>query len=240
MSEAFQDILREAWFAVAVIAGLWFGCYLYEIGFLARFGVPPLVAEVGFSRQLATILVAGPAAAGAAALLLWPVRVLAIAGATQMEAGYPALWGVLALGVCLAGAEPAGLFLADGYDLDLNPIKLVLAGALIAATALLFTRFRTSARQGDFGGIAQYSLLVLLFTLVALGLGWMGAGHKMENRRSFFYLAERPDYVLIRLYDERAVFARFDRATGRFEPDYLISRDEDSTRTQVTRRPAGR
>ena len=242
MNTTIQDTLREAWFAASVIAGLWFACYLYELGFLARFAVPPLFADIGFSRPLAAALVLGPASAGTAALLLWPAR--AGSGARQQTGpAYPALWGLLALTFILGVAflaDPTPLVLATDYHVNLNPAGLILALSLAAATALLFAKFRASAQEGNFGAILQSSLLIMLLLAVPIGLGWMGAGYKMQNRRSFFYLVDRSDYVLVRLYDEKAVFVRYDAAAGRFTPDYVVHGLDEPVNLYLTRRPGAR
>src|SRR5690606_27160715 len=60
VSAALRDTLREARFFGGLIGALWFACYLYELGFLARFGVPPMLAEIGFSWPLGAVLLAGP------------------------------------------------------------------------------------------------------------------------------------------------------------------------------------
>ena len=239
MNGALSDTLREAWVVTAIVGALWFGCYLYEIGFMVRFGIPPMLADIGFSRPLAAGLVAGPAGAAAASLILWPRR--AAGRASREERSYLPLAALVALAVSVAALlieDPAPTLL-DGppYGTGAHPVELVLGLSLAFYAALLFARHATLARSGRFGAIAQSSLLILLLALLPVGLGWMGAGSKMENRRSFLYLADRPDYVLVRLYEDKAIFVRYERATRRFVPDYLMHRFDGPGNAYLTRRP---
>ncbi len=238
MSAALRDTLREARFFGGLIGALWFACYLYELGFLARFGVPPMLAEIGFSWPLGAVLLAGPAAALPAAALL------RLAGGCRPEALFTTVTATLALGLAL-GAAAVGrpmLALLTGVPPrpPLHPIKLTLFLCLVFYVGLLFTRFRQMIAWRAFGAVAQSSLLILLLAAVPVGLGWFGGGKKMENRRSFLYLVDRPDFVLVRLYDDKAVFVRYDARAGAFGRDWLIHRFADPNDAYVTLRPAGR
>ena len=233
--------MREARCVGGLIGGLWFACHLYEIGFLARFGVPGILAEVGFSRVLAAGLTAAPAGALAAALL---VAALGCRGrcAILPVTAFTALTGILVLALTMAAGlvdDPALVALGGRIDLGVHPVALVLYLCLILYAGLLFLRFRELLRQGAPRGVILASLLILLLMLLPVGLGWLGGGAKMENRRSFLYLADRPDYVLIRLYWDKAVFVRYDRTARRFGQDWLVHRLDDPEQAYVTLRPPG-
>src|SRR3546814_6187924 len=57
------DLGREALFAGGFVGVLWFAAYLYELGFLVRFGVPPTLADVGFPKLLTVAFFLAPAGA---------------------------------------------------------------------------------------------------------------------------------------------------------------------------------
>lgn len=232
------DLLREARFAAGLLGALWLACYLYELGFLARFGVPVGLAEIGFSRPLCIALVAGPLGALLAALLLWRCGGLCSAARDRLFTALCLLLALAAAGAAVLIEDPVPILLAADFDFGFNPVRLVLFFCLILYAALLFARYRRFLREGEPGRVVQSSLLLLALIAAPVALGWHGAGNKAENRRSFLYLVERPDYVLVRLYDDKAVFVRYDKRTGRFGSDWLVHGFDDPQSAYVTLRPA--
>ncbi len=233
------DLGREALFAGGFIGVLWFAAYLYELGFLARFGVPPTLADVGFPKVLTVAFVVAPAAAFAASfgLLLagyvhGDLRTLFLAVAAACALA------IVGYGLGLDG-WPGPMLLASKPDLMPPWLQLLLGVCVIVVAGHLGAGWFARMRTGDSVGVCLVALLTILAMLVPIGFGWLGAARKAEGKRTFLYLADDPGYVLVRIYDDRAVFVRYDRQKGIFDRDYRIKTFGSDREAMVSFRPSG-
>src|SRR3546814_4024079 len=101
-------------------------------------------------------------------------------------------------------------------------LRVGLAGCVIVVAARIGAGWFDSLREGEAPRVCQASLFVLLLLLVPIGFGWLGAGRKAESSNTFLYLVDNPDFVLVRIYDEQAVFVRYDRTRRTFGEAYRI------------------
>lgn len=216
------DVGREALFAGGFVGILWFAAYLYELGFLAWFGVPPTWADVGFPKSLTLAFLVGSAGGFLGSLSLM------LAGLIEGDLRTPCL---------AAGLGTALLILAYGLGLDGWALPLTLSAepklmpswlrwllvlCVIVVAARIVAVWFGLLRQGQPAQMCQGALFAIALMLVPIGFGWLGAVRKAEASNTFLYLVDDADYVLVRLYDDQAVFVRYDRAKRVFGEDYRV------------------
>jgi len=216
------DVGREALFAGGFIGILWFAAYLYELGFLVWFGVPPTLADVGFPKSLTLAFLVGSAGGFLGSL------VLMLAGLIEgdlrtpcLAAGLGAALLILAYGL---GLEGWAMPLTMAAEPKLMPfwLRVPLVLCVIVVAARIAALWFDLLRDGEPAQVCQGALFALALMLVPVGFGWLGAVRKAEARNTFLYLVDDADYVLVRLYDDQAVFVRYDRAKQIFGDDYRV------------------
>lgn len=216
------DLGREAIFAGGFIGVIWFGAYLYEFGFLARFGVPPTLADVGFPKTLTLAFLLGSAGGFLGSLgLILAGMVEGDMRSAFVAAALAAAMTIAAYGVALDGWAVPIVMSAES---PLMPawLRLPLIACVIVVAARIASTWLSLSRRGEPLRICRNALLALLMMFVPMAFGWMGGTRKVEARGTFLYLAEDPDFVLVRLYDEQAVFVRYDRSTRTFRDQYRV------------------
>ncbi|MFN4088993.1 MAG: hypothetical protein ACK4QW_08135 [Alphaproteobacteria bacterium] len=237
---AAYDVGREAIFAGGFIGVVWFGAYLYELGFLARFGVPPTLADVGFPKSLTVAFVLGSLGALVGSLGLM------LAGLVEGDLRAPFL-AAAAAGTLLLGAYGLGLegwavpLLMSGTP-EIMPLwlRVLLAGCVIVVAAQVASGWLDRMAEGEAPRVCRGALIAVLLMLVPAWFGWMGAERKAEARTTFLYLVDDPDYVLIRIYDDHAIFVRYDRSSRTFRDDYRAVPLGGAGEAFVSFRPAPR
>lgn len=233
LAGAVRDLLGEALWIGGLVGGLWFASWLYEVGFMARFHLPATLVDIGLPIGLPVLFVGGVLAAGAVGLLMLGTG--APPGAFTPVAVLTGLVGLLALGAQLP--ENIGVLLLSPLPpaFDANLGRLALIACLVVYAARFFARCADWGRHAGHPRIAQASALAVALLALPVWLGWYGGERKAASPRSFFYLAEDRAFVLVRIYDEKAVFVRRDPATGTFDREYRILRFGDGADIYITR-----
>jgi len=220
--DATLDVGREALFAGGFIGVLWFAAYLYELGFLARFGVPPTLADVGFPKALTLAFLLGSAGGFLGSLCLM------LAGLIEGDLRTPFLAAAVGAALLLVayglGLDGWALPLALSAEPRLMPfwLRVLLVLCVIVVAARIASLWLSLIGEGQPIQVCQASFLALALMFVPITFGWFGAVRKAESKNTFLYLVDDANYVLVRLYDDLAIFVRYDAATQVFEEEYRV------------------
>lgn len=239
-SDAQGGILTEVVLVGGTVAALYFAAYLYEIGFLWRLGLPVSLAEIGFSRSLAIVAIAAPAGCCLIGSVL-RLRAVAAGGPAFDRSGPQPVMALAAITVIvtvLIFDAPRGYFLDSALIEYGNGGFGMLRGLVFLGGIVAIGYFQDYAggmfSRAEPGRIALASLLLLLTWLLAVGLGWRGAGLKESRPQTFLYLSGS-DLALVRLYPDKAVFLQYDRAGGKFGSNYRVRHFADAEEAELAR-----
>jgi len=198
----------DALFLAAMSAIGYCVAFAYEVGYAKHFGYPTyLIAptpNVIVTAVAAVLVVVGG--------LLPPL--IDIFDSGNPESRKFGLYLVLVLYIILSGAY---LFVMSNYDF------WSLTG-LAAAAVILFAMYwagKHDAKQGRTSSPKSRSVGGIIFlTSIIYTVSTLFGVLSAKNQRQFYFLKQRPDFAVVRLYDSTAISVKYDIQKKEFQREY--------------------
>jgi hypothetical protein len=220
VSEALTTGRLESWVGKLATDALLLGvlsaagycvAFAYEAGYARHFGYPTfLIAPTPnvIVTALAVIL-------GVVFGLLPPLMDMFDRAASHANRKVSA-WLAIVFFVCLVGGYG---FTMRNYDIA----SMWQFGAGLALGGLMYWNQKSDAKRGIAGGPSTKSLAwVLLLVGGIYMLASLLGTHAAKDQKAFFFLQGKPDYAVVRLYDNVAIAVRYDFQTKRFTHEYVV------------------